>query len=69
MVFGIHFRYKLVVADAVIKRFDPIRLKIDDYLKNRDYLISILKTGRDTASQRAEETIKEVKMRIGQNIL
>lgn len=62
-------RYKQVLADDLIKHFDPIRLKIEDYLKNREYLVAVLKDGRDRASETAEKTIKEVKTRIGLNIL
>lgn len=66
-----HFtcRYKLVVADDVIKHFDPIRLKIEDYLQNRDYLTQILRKGQAIASERAENTLQEVKQRVGINIL
>lgn len=47
---------------------DPIRLKIEDYLNNRDYLEKVLKDGRDLAAQTAEVTMDEVKSRIGVNI-
>lgn len=62
-------RYKLVVAEDVIKHFDPIRLKIEDYLRNRDYLVDILKQGRALATERAEKTLQEVKKRVGIDIL
>lgn len=62
-------RYKLVVAEDVIKHFDPIRLKIEDYLRNRDYLVQILRQGHVTASERAEKTMQEVKQRVGIDVL
>ncbi|XP_031632535.1 tryptophan--tRNA ligase, mitochondrial isoform X2 [Contarinia nasturtii] len=62
-------KYKLVLADDLVNLLDPIRLKIEDYLKNRDYLEAVLKDGRDVASQTAETTLKEVKHRVGVNIL
>lgn len=63
------YRYKLVVAEDVINHFDPIRLKIEDYLQNRDYLVQILRRGQATASERAEKTMQEVKQRVGIDVL
>lgn len=60
-----NFRYKLVVADALVEHIDPIRLKIDDYLKNKDYLCSVLSEGNDVARETAEKTIDEVKLKVG----
>ena len=31
-------RYKFVVAEALAEHINPIRLKIEDFLKNPDYL-------------------------------
>lgn len=62
------FRYKLVLADDLVELLDPIRLKIEDYLRNRDYLESVLRDGRDAASQIAQNTMAEVKTKIGVNI-
>lgn len=59
------FRYKFVVADALIEHINPIRLKIDDYLKNPDYLTSVLSDGNDRARETAERTIDEVKLKVG----
>lgn len=58
-----------MLAEDLINHLDPIRLKIEDYLKNRDYLESVLKNGRDIAQQSAEKTMKEVKNRIGVDVL
>lgn len=58
-----------MLAEDLVNLLDPIRLKIEDYLKNRDYLESVLRDGRDLAAQTAETTMKEVKSRIGVNVL
>ena len=59
------FRYKFIVADALIEHLNPIRLKIEDYLKNPDYLCSVLADGGDRARETAEKTIDEVKLKVG----
>lgn len=57
-----------MLAEDLVNLLDPIRLKIEDYLKNRDYLEKVLKDGQVLAAETAEATIKEVKSRIGVNI-
>lgn len=58
-------RYKFVVAEALVEHINPIRLKIEDYLKNPEYLISVLAEGGDQARETAEKTIEEVKSKVG----
>lgn len=58
-------RYKLRVADAVIDKIDPIRLKIEDYLKNPEYLVDVLKIGSEKCGRIAEETLVDVKRKVG----
>lgn len=58
-------KYKLIVADAIIEHFNPIRLKIDEYLKNPDYLWSVLEMGNERAREVAVRTMDEVKARVG----
>ncbi|KAG4074115.1 hypothetical protein HA402_014320 [Bradysia odoriphaga] len=58
-------KYKFRVADAVIERIDPIRLKIEDYLKNPEYLIDVMRIGAEKSSRIAEETIVDVKRKVG----
>lgn len=53
------------MADAVIEKIDPIRLKIADYLKNPEYLVDVLKVGTEKCSRIAEETLVEVKKKVG----
>lgn len=64
----LNYRYKLVVADAVIAHFSPIRERILDYMKNRDYLTTIMVRGAEKAQQTAEQTIKEVKEKVGLHV-
>lgn len=66
---NIFSRYKLALAEDLVLLLDPIRLKIENYLKNRDYLESVLKDGRDNASHTAQQTMIEVKKKIGVNIV
>lgn len=56
------------MADAVIEKIDPIRLKIEDYLKNPEYLIDVMKIGAEKSSRIAEETIVDVKRKVGVGI-
>jgi len=58
-------QYKFKVADAVIAHVDPIRLKIEEYLKNPDYLWSVLSDGTERARETAEKTMDEVKLKVG----
>lgn len=57
-----------MLAEDLVNLLDPIRLQIEDYLRNRDYLEVVLKDGRDRAMQTAEVTIDEVKTKVGANI-
>lgn len=64
-MFFVCFRYKLQVADAVIAHLTPIRLRIEDYLRNPDYLVDVLRTGGNRSSAVAQRTIDEVKEKVG----
>lgn len=66
--FIMNFRYKLMLADDLIELLNPIRLKIEDLLNNRDYLESVLKNGHKWAIQSAEQTMNDVRVRIGVKI-
>lgn len=54
-----------MVADAVVEYFQPMREKLLDYMKNRDYLENVIKNGRDVACEKAAQTLKEVKKKVG----
>lgn len=58
-------QYKGVVSESVIEHFDPIRLKILDYLKNKEFLNQIIQQGNDKAGNVAAETMREVKEKVG----
>ncbi|XP_055385882.1 tryptophan--tRNA ligase, mitochondrial [Condylostylus longicornis] len=58
-------KYKFQVAEAIIEHLSPIRNKIEYYLKNKEYLICCLEEGREKASTIAEQTMTEVKNKIG----
>ncbi|XP_055902444.1 tryptophan--tRNA ligase, mitochondrial [Eupeodes corollae] len=58
-------KYKMVVAEAVIEHLKPIRTKINEYLKNPSELVYILDDGREKARTIAEETMAEVKQKVG----
>lgn len=62
------FRYKLRVGESVVERINPIRLKIEDYLKNPEYLVDVLKMGTEKSSEVAEETLVDVKRKVGLGI-
>lgn len=53
------------MADAVVDKIDPIRLKIEDYLKHPEYLVDVLKIGTEKCTQIAEETLVDVKKKVG----
>lgn len=58
-------KYKLLVAEALIEHLNPIRHRIEDYMKHPEYLEQVLKEGRNKAITVAEETLFEVKEKIG----
>lgn len=55
----------MVLAEDLVILLDPIRRKIEDYLNNRDYLLTVLKDGRHRALETASNTMAEVKKKIG----
>lgn len=58
-------KYKMRVADEVIEHLNPIRLRINDYLKNEDFLCTVLEKGRLKVCEVAAKTIAEVKEKVG----
>jgi tryptophanyl-tRNA synthetase len=56
---------KVALAEIVIEALRPAREKHADLMKNKDYLVQLMKKGADRAKQRAESTMKEVYERIG----
>jgi tryptophanyl-tRNA synthetase len=57
--------FKRAVADAVIAKIAPIREKYDEIVQDKNYLLSILNTGREDAQQRANKMIAKVYRKVG----
>lgn len=62
------FRYKLVVADAVVAYIQPIQERISQLLNDQGYLLSVLADGAEKASVIANKTLKEVHDKLGLNV-
>ncbi|XP_050013531.1 tryptophan--tRNA ligase, mitochondrial isoform X2 [Alexandromys fortis] len=58
-------RYKLLVADAVIEKFAPIRSEIEKLKKDKDHLKKILLVGSAKAKELAYPVFEEVKKLVG----
>ena len=57
--------FKLAVGEAVAEKLRPITEKKNDLLKNKDYLLSVLKDGRDRAALIAYKTLRKVYKKVG----
>ncbi|KAJ8673592.1 hypothetical protein QAD02_004854 [Eretmocerus hayati] len=58
-------KYKLLLADVIIDRIDPIRKKIEEYLNEPDYLHYVLQTGAKKAEVVAMTNWLEVRNKVG----
>lgn len=58
-------RYKLCVAEAVVEHLKPIRNQIEWYLSRRNDLTDILDAGAAKAREIAQNTLLEVKQKMG----
>lgn len=58
-------RYKLLVADAVIQRFAPIRREIEKLKTDRGHLEKVLQMGSTKAKELAHPVCQEVKKLVG----
>lgn len=58
-------QYKMVVADAVIEKFEPIRCNMCRLCDDLPYLEKLLQKGAEQASNLAAGTLKEVKQLVG----
>lgn len=56
---------KVDLANVVIDKLAPVKVKYDDLMKNRDYLDQLLLEGAERASVRAEATLKKVYETVG----
>ncbi|MCF8361578.1 MAG: tryptophan--tRNA ligase [Prolixibacteraceae bacterium] len=60
---------KKQLAEDIIKYTEPIRTRIDDILKDEEYLAKVARQGADRARESAVRTLNEVKKVIGFNSL
>lgn len=56
------------MAESVIAKLEPIRVKIEDYLSHPEYLVDVLNKGAEKAKKRADLTFKEVCNKVGLGI-
>ena len=57
--------FKKLLAELVISKIEPISKKMNDYLKNKDYLKKILKEGTEKADNISSNNLLEIKKIIG----
>ena len=57
--------FKKLLAELVIRKIEPISKKMNDYLKNKDYLKKILKEGTEKADNISSNNLLEIKKIIG----
>lgn len=57
--------FKGDLAEIVVESLRPIKEKHDDLIKNKDYLMQILKNGADQAQRTAYKTLSKVYRKIG----
>ncbi|XP_062048048.1 tryptophan--tRNA ligase, mitochondrial isoform X2 [Lepus europaeus] len=58
-------RYKLVVADAVIEKFAPIKSEIEKLKMDKGHLEKVLRVGSEKAKELAYPVFQEVKKLVG----
>ncbi|ELV11689.1 Tryptophanyl-tRNA synthetase, mitochondrial [Tupaia chinensis] len=58
-------RYKLLVAEAVIEKFAPIKSEIEKLKMDKDHLESVLQVGSAKAKELAHPVCQEVKKLVG----
>ncbi len=56
---------KTEVGDAVVETLRPIREKYTDFMKNKDYILSVAKNGAMQASGIARRTLSKVYRKVG----
>ena len=57
--------FKKILAELVISKMEPISNKMNDYLKNKDYLKTILSKGKEKAKVVSSKNLLEIKKTIG----
>ncbi|MDR2435736.1 MAG: tryptophan--tRNA ligase [Puniceicoccales bacterium] len=62
---GGYAAFKRAVADVTIAKISPIRKKYGEVIQSKDYLLSILNSGREDAQRRANKMIAKVYRKVG----
>ena len=57
--------FKKLLAELVISKIEPISKKMNDYLKNKDYLKKVLSKGKEKAKVISSKNLLEIKKTIG----
>ncbi len=57
--------FKTAVGEAVVARLEPIRTKVSDLEKNKDYLDAIIKEGAQKAERIASRTLEKAQKKVG----
>jgi hypothetical protein len=58
------YRYKLVVAEVIHEKLEPLRRKVQEYLSEPQYIEQVLDKGSKRASVIAPLTWQDVKTRV-----
>jgi tryptophanyl-tRNA synthetase len=56
---------KMDLADMVVQTLKPVREKYDEFMKNKDYLDQLLKSGATKAQERARVNLDNVYKKVG----
>ncbi len=57
--------FKPAVGEAVAAHLKPIQEKYNDYMKNKDYIVSVYTKSAEIASKIAESTLRKVYKKVG----
>ena len=57
--------FKKLLSELTIDKIEPISKKMNDYLKNKDYLKKILSSGKEKAEDISSKNLLEIKKAIG----
>ena len=57
--------FKRAVADAIVARLDPVRIKYEEIVKDTGYLDSVFKAGAEAAQKTAYRTLAKVHRKVG----
>ena len=57
--------FKNLLAELTVSKISPISEKMNEYLKNKDYLKKVLSEGKEKAEQISSSNLKEIKKIIG----